>query len=512
MDLQQGAGLPAGELARPDEGLTPPILPGREQLSARATRFARRHACFGVLLLVAAAVRAIAILGYPGPLLYPDSGPYVSVAAQMLPDPLNPSGYPMMLRLLADLQGLTHVNSLTTVLIVQHAMGLCVGLLGYAVLRRKGLPGWGATLATVPVLLSAYTIQVEHFLLSDALFGFLIMVALALMMWWPEPPLWTCAVAGVLLSLASIVRAQGIPVLIVFAVYLLIKFTRRRTLASLAVLFVAFAFPTAEYATWFDSWHGTFAITTSNGEFLYAEVTTFANCAIIRPPADERKMCLSVPADDHNEYAAYYLWTWKANPLRRFPGGDDGNAANDAGLEFGLRAIRAQPLAYLKAVGMNFGESFMLHSGNPRKYSVTWAGSSSELDYMFPASTPLWPLTYDFIFFKKYDESSPNEAIIQPYSRWMQTYQRYIVVSGPLLGVIALIGLAGLILSWRRRGGDGLMPWIVGITLLLIPATILFDARFVVCAIPPLCVAAAIGAQQIAARATSFRPGRQQPA
>jgi len=511
MDLPQRAGLPVNELTQLDEGL-PPVQPDRNKLPARAARFGRRHACFAVLLLVAAAVRVIVMLGYPGPLLYPDSGPYISVATHMVPDQLNPSGYPMMLWLLAHLQDLTHVNGVTMALIVQHAMGLCVGLLGYAVLRRKGLPGWGATLAMVPVLLSAYAIQIEHFLLSDTLFGFLIMVALVLLMWWPEPPLWACAAAGVLVSFASVVRAQGIPVLIAFLVYLLIRFTRWRTLASLAVLCVAFAFPTAEYAAWFETSHGSYAITTSDGDFLYAEVTTFANCAIIHPPADEKMLCLTVPVADRNEYAAYYLWTWKANPLDKLPGGNVGNAANKVGLEFGLRAIRAQPLAYLQAVGMNFGESFMLHSGNPRKYSVTWAGSSSELDYMFPADAPLWPLKYDFVSFDHYDGSAPNEAIVHPYSGWIQTYQRYIVVSGPLLGVIALIGLGGLILCWRRRGGDGLLPWIVGITLLLAPATILFDVRFVVCAIPPLCVAAGIGAQQIAARAGSFRARRREAA
>ena len=498
MEFRQGTGLPASELTQLDEGL-PSVQPGSNKLPARAALFGRQHACFALLLLVGAAVRVIVMLGYPGPLLYPDSGPYVSVAVHLLPDQLNPSGYPMMLWLLARLQDLTHVNSITTAVVVQHAMGLCVGLLGYALLRRKGLPGWGATLAMVPVLLSAYTIQIEHFLLSDTLFGFLVMVALVVLTWWPEPPFWACAVAGVLVSFASVVRAQGIAVLIAFAVYLLIRFTRWRTLASLAVFFVAFALPTAEYAAWFDTWHGTYAITTSDGDFLYAEVTTFANCAIIRPPADERKMCLNVPVRDRNEYAAYYLWVWKANPLDRLRGGNFGNAANSAGLEFGLRAIGAQPLAYLKAVGMNFGESFMLHSGNPRMYSVTWAGSSSELDYMFPARAPIWALKYKFVYFDQYDGSPPNEAIVHPYSGWIQTYQRYIVVSGPLLGVIALIGLGGLILSWRRRGGDGLLPWIVGMGLLLAPATILFDVRFVVCAIPPLCVAAGIGAQRIAA-------------
>lgn len=522
MDLPPGASASTEDSARHDEDLPPAVPPAREQWSARAARFARRHAWFAILLLAAAAVRAVVMLGYPGPLLYPDSLPYVTDAVQLTPDQLNPSGYPMMLWLFSHFHGLININSLTLVMIVQHAMGLCVGLLGYALLRRRGLPGWAATLAMVPVLLSAYTIQIEHFLLSDTLFGFLIMVAVVIMMWWPDPPSWACAVAGVLLGGAAVVRAQGVAVLIIFVVFLLIRFTRWRTLASLAVIFVAFALPTVEYAAWFDSWHGTYAITTSNGEFLYAEVTTFANCAIIQPPADERKMCLNVPVADRNAYAAYYLWTWKANPLRTIRGGKAGNAANNAGLEFGLRAIRAQPLAYLRAVGENFEENFLLHGGyqfrlgmfvgHPGEYTVGWAGAQSEMDYMFPARTPLWPLKYQYGWFDRYDGSPPNESIVHPYSSWIQAYQRYVVLSGPLLGVIALIGLGGAVLGWRRRGGDGLLPWLVGIGLLLAPDAILFDVRFVVCAIAPLCVAGAIGGHQVAARFMSFRRGRPQQA
>jgi hypothetical protein len=65
------------------------------------------------------------------------------------------------------LRGLEPLHSLAAVIIIQHLMGLTMGVLGYALLRRYKLPGWGATLAMVPVLLSAYAIQMEHELLSD---------------------------------------------------------------------------------------------------------------------------------------------------------------------------------------------------------------------------------------------------------------------------------------------------------------------------------------------------------
>ncbi len=165
--------------------------------------------------------------------------------------------------------------------------------------------------------------------------------------------------------------------------------------------------------------------------------------------------------------ATYYLF--RRNPLRNEDGGIDGNSANAVGTDFAIRAIRAQPLDYLRAVGENFAESFALHGGNDRPHSITWEGAQSELGYMFPVARQVWPLSYDDRFFRQYDGAVPDERVLHPYSGWIGTYQRYIVVSGPLLGVITLIGLAGLVASWRRRGGPALLPWLTGIALLELP-------------------------------------------
>ncbi len=57
--------------------------------------------------------------------------------------------------------------------------------------------------------------------------------------------------------------------------------------------------------------------------------------------------------------------------------------------------------------------------------------------------------------------------------------------------MILLTGLAGLIAGGRRRASPALLPWLTGVALLVIPATVLYDQRFVICAIPSLCIAAA---------------------
>jgi hypothetical protein len=481
-----------GTVGRGDSAL-PADRPDRQPVPARAARLARQHALFGAVLLAAAAVRVIAMLGFRGAMLYPDSADYVSVVLRMQPHPIRPSGYPAMLWLLEPF------HSLAAVAGIQHAMGLGIGVAGYALLRRAGLPGWGATLAMVPVLLSAYAIQIEHLLVSDTLFAFLVIIAVAAIMWWPDPPVWACGLAGLLLAAATLVRSQGIPLLIVFVACLLIRFTGWRTIAGVLVMCAAFAIPVAGYAAWFDSAHGTFQLTSSEGAYLYAAVLPFADCAKIKPPPAERRLCLNVPVSERN-YSQTYIWS--GSPLHAVPGGEFGKRADRLGTGFALRAIRAQPLDYLQVAGRSFWESFLAHRDTNARDQFQRVGAHLQKDYMFPAASPRPPPGYADLYYDKYDAAGADLRVIQPYAGWVLAYQRYIVVSGPLLGVITLIGLGGLIVAWRRIGGPALLPWLTGLCLLAVPAAVAsFDPRDVVCTIAPLCVAAAIGAQQIISRA-----------
>jgi len=54
-----------------------------------------------------------------------------------------------------------------------------MGVLIYLLARRFGLPAWAATLATVPVLLDAYELQLEEDAVPDVPFGFLVLIALS---------------------------------------------------------------------------------------------------------------------------------------------------------------------------------------------------------------------------------------------------------------------------------------------------------------------------------------------
>jgi hypothetical protein len=325
-------------------------------------------------------------------------------------------------------------------------------------------------------------------------------------MWWRDPPLWACGLTGLLLAVATLVRSQGLPLLIVFLACPLVRFAGWRTIASVLVIGVTFAVPVAGYAAWLDSAHGEVQLTSADGAFFYGAVAPFADCATINPPADERLLCLKVPVRERN-FSQTYIWG--GSPLATLPGGEFGVLADRLGTDFALRAIRAQPLDYLRAAGRSFWESFLPHRDAHARGQLQRISSQFQLDYMFPATAPAPPPAYAEPYYHAYDPPGPDMKIIQPCAGWVRSYQRFIVVSGPLLGVITLIGLAGLIARWRRFGGPAMLPWLTGVSLLLAPAAIAnFDPRYLVCAVPPLCVAAAIGVQQICVLASRLRAGR----
>jgi hypothetical protein len=56
-----------------------------------------------------------------------------------------------------------------------------------------------------------------------------------------------------------------------------------------------------------------------------------------------------------------------------------------------------------------------------------------------------------------------------------------------------LAGLAGVLARWRRWGGLGLLPWLVGAVLIVVPPmTAGFSYRYVLAAAPAACLAAGL--------------------
>ena len=101
------------------------------------------HRFFLGVLGLGAVLRVITMLGYRPALWFPDSYTYVVTALRPRPDLVRPAGYSMFLRLLEPF------HSFALVALVQHLLGLMVGVLVYLTARRLRAPGWAAAGASV---------------------------------------------------------------------------------------------------------------------------------------------------------------------------------------------------------------------------------------------------------------------------------------------------------------------------------------------------------------------------
>ena len=252
-------------------------------------------------------------------------------------------------------------HSLLLVTTLQHLMGIGLAAIIYGVLRTRGLPAWGATLAAVPTLFDSRQIWLESSILPDTLFTLVLMIAVAILIVRPRPAIWQAVIVGLLVAWASIIRGNGAPVVVVVLAYLAIQRAGWRVLTA---CLAAFAVPLAGYALIFFSEYGQLNITNSSGLFLWSRTMLFANCAIIKPPADLRALCpgaqpghptsptppwsLSALLDERTP--ADYLWA--ADAWYRVDAHPGVNAYNNKlATQFAERAILAQPLDYLKTVG-----------------------------------------------------------------------------------------------------------------------------------------------------------------
>jgi hypothetical protein len=457
-------------------------------------------------------MRVIVIIGYPPILWFNDSYNYHYDAVTHVPDLVRPNGYPFLLRLLLPL------HSDYAIGLLQAAMGLAMGIAIYALLRRRGLPWWGATLPALPVLFDSYELHLEHQVTADTLFIFLVTIALVVLCWNDRPSVPVMALAGLLIGYATLVRSVGQPLLVVVLLAMLVRRAGWRRLAALAVAGIV---PVGAYMVWFHHSHGKFALTESSGAFLYSRVSTFAECDKMNVPVGLRYLCDPVkPA--YRPVAGEYIWAdnelWPYQhthtPLRKAFGTNNAlrftATLNPQTRQFAERAIEGQPVSYLRVVlkdvlhtfGWNRqpdpnnyygnGPVFQFVSGPVMTAQIPWYASQDwgrGGKYQDQQSHVMYTAEQAFAG----DGSLGATRAVDPWAGMLQDYQRVMYVRGPLLLVIVLIGAAGVVARWRRWGGTGLLPWLIGALLIVLPPlTAGFSYRYVLAAVPPACLAAGL--------------------
>jgi hypothetical protein len=442
---------------------------------------AGRHRLFTAVFLVGVLLRAVTMLGYRPAMWFNDSFDYLHVAMSPYPHPIRPDGYSFFLLLLRPF------HSFALVVGLQHVMGVILAMMIYALLRiRFGLPKWGATLAAAPVLLDAYQIQLEHLILSDVPFTFLVITVVVALMWYVTPSWKLGAVVGLLLGMATLTRSVGLPVLLAVVVFLLVRRANWRVIVATVVLC---GLPMAAYSVWFHSHYGKFAMTESGGVFLYARVYKFADCNKIQPPTEEIPLC--VQPENKLPRSQDGIWN-RRSPMHRVPAARFTELQNRMANDFSKRAIMAQPGNYLQVVGADFFRAF--------KWNRTvFPDSDTYEQYEFqaqPSALPDWRMSRDKTADQEaaaYERGRAGTEIAEPFAGIIRAYQDAIYLRGSMLGVILLVGLGGMIPLWRRFGGAALLPWITAVGLLLAPAaTAEFDYRYVLPATPMACLAAAL--------------------
>lgn len=461
-----------------------PVAPSRRS-PARFAALAD-HRIFTVVLVLAAALRVVTMLGYrPAQLYWYDSFSYLDTAVHLRPSAaFHPIGYPLFLR------ALWPFHSVEVIVAAQHVMGLVTGVLIYALLRRRSLPGWGAALAAAPILFDASYLRLEHAVLSDTQFIFLVVAGLTVLMWSPRLSVRAAVGAGLLFALAALTRTIALPLLLLVLVVLAVQRLGWQRLAAVAV---AGTLPLAAYAAWYGTHHGRFTLSGADGVALWARTMTFADCAVIKPSPEEARLC---PNGTVVDAASEYVWAPGAS-LNRLPG--DRFSHNDLARSFAIKAITAQPLDYLREVVRDTSIAFSWTPiPHPRRATPAFGFNRGH-----------WPLPDQPLIDKvkrEYDPDIRGLSSAGPYADFLIAYQYPAYLRGPLLAVILLLGVAGAVL--RRR--TALLPWTVAMGLLVGPVAVLdFDHRYVLPVVPVACLAAALALHALLRRSRPDDAGRQ---
>jgi glycosyltransferase involved in cell wall biosynthesis len=416
-----------------------------------AARGLRANWLFAFILAGGVFLRVMATAAYRPAILYVDSlyvylnhlpGTTLPFSEKAVPDPL---GYNMLL-----LQPMLAVGNLFTVVTIQHVLGLAMGVFIYIVMRRWGVWRWLAALATAPVLLDAYQVQIEHTIMSDSLFQALLVAAFAAIAWRRRPTTPALVIAGVALGAAGTVRSVGLPVFAVFIVYVLATrpgwLAWRGKLVGAAVLVIAGVIPVAGYQLYATHTETHLAAQDVRSNTLYARVATFVDCGSLKLPADEVQLCPKEPLKQRHT-PDFYAHS-PDSPLFHvtLP---PGKSLNELTTDFSLRAVRAQPLGLVRVVAADAARAFTWNHddySNPDAPTERWRFQNTFPLYPDAVTPPvLRYVTNEF-------GGGPPQWQMWP-AAFLRTYQLNVgFTPGPAIALALLLACAALVVRGRTRG------------------------------------------------------------
>lgn len=440
----------------------------------------RDHRVFLVALLAGAGVRVAVQVSFPPGFIFSDGPTYLALVDDLRPFADRVVGYGVLLRGLDLL-----AREVWLITAVQHVLGLITAALAYALLRRWGVGGSLATLATVPMLFDAMALMLEHSVLSDVLFDLLMAAGVVALAWRRSPTVSTAVLGGALLGLAVCVRVVGQPLVLAAVAFCLVAAPglRAKVLTSLAVC-VAFAVPVVAYVGWYHQTNDAWALSESGGRALYMRTTGFVDCTAFAVPDYERPLCPAEPLGSRLDPTDYGWHTPDGTHGLRPP---DGVTTDEAMHDFAVRAIKAQPGDYARIVWRDLALNFTAPRVDSFEYDTAFKWTFvSYVDYR----TTGWTRPA----YAAHGGDQPRSR--QPLADRVVRYGDSAYTYGPLLLALLVVGLLGLVV--RRRGTQSNRPLIllallVGVGLMTAPVvTAEFVWRYQMPAVVLLPVAAVL--------------------
>jgi hypothetical protein len=432
------------------------------------------------VLGAAALLRLGAAVAYRPALFYSDSWGYLAMAhgkGFVSFAPLRPSGYPVILKVLS-----VAGDGLLATTLVQHLAGLAAGTIVYATLRWFDVPRWAATVAGAFVLLDAWAVALEQFVLSEAFFGLAIVLCVAASLTGLRrggAP-YALAFAGLCLAAATLMRPIALFAVPAWLIWLLwVRPGGRSVLAGLAALVV----PLVVYSAVHASAVGGFGLTQTEGWFLYGRVGSIATCDGIDVEPAARRLCDRPARADHEEQS-FFMFN-RESPARKAFGGISADSDKQARTNrilrhFALQVIAERPGEYAQLAGRDFLKFF--RPGPRAKYREDRTVEFPRNDRIAFDNRPIRKRLFPGV---RAHAGSPAGAL--------RSYGKVFHTSRALVALFTLISFAALAIAVRRRDPLGpaiFLPLAMALFMLAGAAlTATFALRYFVPVVPEFAVA-----------------------
>jgi hypothetical protein len=457
------------------------------------------HRPFLVALVLATLLRVVVQVAFSPALIHSDAVTYLHfVTHHRLPRPDRPEGYDFLLLMPVALV----TRSVLVVAVIQHLLGLLTAVLVYALLRRRGVGRWPATLAAAPVLFDSLQLILEQTLLTDTLFSLVVLAGVTVLAWNRRPGAASAFAAGVLLGVSTTIRLVGEPLVLVGVLFCLVAGAGwRKRVATAVLLTVGFLVPVGSYAVYYHHTRGVYALSQFFGKSLYLRTTTFVDCSKISVPLYEWGLCPQLPPGQRPDPRIYGWHDPATIPSLHPPAG---TTKDQAMRQFALAAIRAQPGAYARLVFRDFMLNFDVTRTDRFEHDTAHKWKFGYWEHVHLSASDV----------QRY-RTHGGEVMTprQPWARFLVVYQRFGYLPGPLLFACLVLGTVG---CFRRAGATGLrsaclLLTLAGVGLLLVPpVTGNFNWRYQQPALALLPAAAALGRTAVRHRAGAVR-SRAQP-